>query len=148
MSNSVDIVTVGDSPNIKLGEHLILDFNECKAVDENGKSVLCNIEYIEEILLRAAEIGGMTYMAHKMVKYPPNGSVSGVVIVSESHISIHTWDEYYYAMVDINSCGDVNGVMAAMNHLMRTLGSTYPKITRVERGVYKQKYFRDKSNCL
>ena len=80
-----------------LGRHLILEYWD--AVNLN------NPELVERALTEAALAGGATLLSVRTHQFAPQG-VSGVAIIAESHISIHTWPEYDYAAVDIFTCGD------------------------------------------
>ncbi len=80
-----------------LGRHLILEYWD--AVNLNSP------ELVERALTEAALAGGATLLSVRTHQFAPQG-VSGVAIIAESHISIHTWPEYDYAAVDIFTCGD------------------------------------------
>lgn len=109
-----------------LGRHLILEYWD--AVNLN------NPELIERALTEAALAGGATLLSVRTHQFAPQG-VSGVAIIAESHISIHTWPEYNYAAIDIFTCGNrVNP------HKMNEVLSKYfrPKrqnITEILRGL-------------
>ena len=80
------------------GTHLILD---CW-----GASRLNDLEHIEQALRDAIDIAGATLLHIHLHYFTPNGGVSGVAVLAESHISIHTWPERDYAALDIFMCGD------------------------------------------
>jgi S-adenosylmethionine decarboxylase proenzyme len=61
--------------------------------------------FIEELLQRAAEAAGATVVGTVFHRYSPQG-LSGVVLVAESHFSIHTWPEHRFAAADFFTCGD------------------------------------------
>lgn len=73
---------------------------------------LTDPEQIEDILHRAALASGATILHSHMHHFSPFGGVSGVVLLAESHISIHTWPERNYAAIDIFMCGDCNPHLA------------------------------------
>src|SRR4030066_1179134 len=66
--------------------------------------IIGSVEKGQEILVRAAESSGAPVWSISFSKFPPMG-VSGVVVISESHISTHTWPEMGYAALDIYTCG-------------------------------------------
>jgi len=80
-----------------LGKHLIVDawFEGSDQIDD---------ENVEKTLRDAAEVAGFTILGSKSHKFEPQG-VTSFVLLSESHISIHTWPEHKYASLDIFSCG-------------------------------------------
>jgi len=86
------------SLNVSLGKHVILECYDCDL------DTLCSPELLEMIFIEAAEKSGATVMGTTFRKFDPQG-VSGVVIIAESHFSVHTWPEYRYAAVDMFTCG-------------------------------------------
>ncbi len=61
--------------------------------------------------------------------------ISGVVVISTSHLSIHTWPEYRYAAVDIFSCEDVVQPQAAIDHLTQVFGAERISVVELQRGI-------------
>ncbi len=80
-----------------MGLHLIFDLWGC--VNLNSTSI------IEQAMLEAVQACGATLLEMKTHAFSPHGA-SGFVLLSESHISIHTWPEHKYAAVDIFTCGE------------------------------------------
>lgn len=80
------------------GTHLIVDVLNGSRLDD--------IEHIEQTFRKCIEVSGATLLHIHMHHFTPNGGVSGVAVLSESHISIHSWPEYGYAALDIFMCGD------------------------------------------
>lgn len=79
------------------GTHLLIDLW--------GASNLGDPDLIDAALREAAEEAGATILHSHFHHFSPNGGVSGVVVLAESHISIHTWPERDFAAVDIFMCG-------------------------------------------
>ncbi len=79
------------------GRHLIVDLWGASRIDDP--------EHIDAALCEAALAAGATILHHHFHHFTPNGGVSGVVVLAESHISIHTWPERDYAAIDIFMCG-------------------------------------------
>ena len=75
-------------------------------VDLWGACNLADPDLIERSLRAAAEAAGATILHSHFHHFSPNGGVSGVVVLAESHISIHTWPERDFAAVDIFMCGE------------------------------------------
>ena len=82
------------------GTHLIIDLW--------GASRLDNLEVVEQALRDAAIVSGATILNVDLHHFEPNGGISGVVVLAESHISIHTWPERNFAALDVFMCGDCN----------------------------------------
>ena len=79
------------------GTHLLIDIW--------GASRLDDPEHIDTKLREAAIATGATILHSHFHHFSPNGGVSGVVVLAESHISIHTWPERDFAALDIFVCG-------------------------------------------
>jgi len=80
------------------GTHLILDFW--------GANQLDNLELMETTLRKAVTVAGATLLHIHLHHFTPNGGISGVAVLAESHISVHTWPEKGFAAFDIFMCGD------------------------------------------
>ena len=80
------------------GTHLIVDLYGARNLDDPA--------HIEKVLVDAARKAGATVLSADFHHFQPNGGVSGVVVLSESHISIHTWPERDFAALDVFMCGD------------------------------------------
>lgn len=79
------------------GSHLIVDLWEAEGLD--------NKDRIEAALLDAVEAADATLLHIHLHKFEPGGGISGVAVLAESHISVHTWPEHGYAAFDIFMCG-------------------------------------------
>src|ERR1700756_3725923 len=80
------------------GAHLIVDLYEADRLDD--------IDHIEATLRRCVEEAGATLLHIHLHHFEPNGGVSGVAVLAESHISIHSWPEASYAALDVFMCGE------------------------------------------
>ncbi len=79
------------------GTHLLIDVW--------GASSLDNPAFMDEVLRSAALAAGATILHGHFHHFTPNGGVSGVLVLAESHISVHTWPEKNFAAFDIFVCG-------------------------------------------
>jgi len=79
------------------GTHLLVDVLNGTRLDDIG--------HIEQTFRECIEVSGATLLHIHLHHFTPNGGVSGVAVLSESHISIHSWPEYGYAAIDIFMCG-------------------------------------------
>jgi S-adenosylmethionine decarboxylase len=75
-------------------------------VDLWGASNLAEPDHIDRALREAATVSGATILHSHFHHFSPNGGVSGVLVLAESHISIHTWPEKNFAAIDMFMCGD------------------------------------------
>jgi S-adenosylmethionine decarboxylase len=80
------------------GSHLIIDLWDAEYLDD--------ISVVELAIRRAIKAAGATLVHLHLHEFQPSGGVSGVAVLAESHISIHTWPERDYAAVDVFMCGD------------------------------------------
>ncbi|MDA0785103.1 MAG: adenosylmethionine decarboxylase [Proteobacteria bacterium] len=82
------------------GRHLLIDLWDAER--------LTDIDHIEQTLRKAADASGATVLSVHLHQFSDSGGVSGVAILAESHISIHTWPERDYAALDVFMCGACN----------------------------------------
>ncbi len=92
-------------------DHFIIRDGKCYAgshliIDLWGASRLDDLEHIRSTLIEAVKKAGATLLHIHLHHFTPNGGVSGVAVLAESHISIHTWPERNYAALDVFMCGD------------------------------------------
>lgn len=81
------------------GTHILLDFWGAKNIN--------SVKFARKALIDAVKASNFTLLKVDLHKFSPQG-VSGVAIIAESHISIHTWPEYGFAALDVFYCGDKN----------------------------------------
>ncbi len=81
-------------------------------VDLWGARNLSDPTLIDRSLCEAARAAGATILHSHFHHFSPNGGVSGVVVLAESHISIHTWPERHFAAIDIFMCGECDPHLA------------------------------------
>jgi S-adenosylmethionine decarboxylase proenzyme len=94
------------------GSQVILDLYECET------SHLDDLPWVEATLVEAARVAGATIVQTVFHKFAPWG-ISGVVVISESHLAIHIWPENRYAAVDIFTCGESVRIEVASAFLKR-----------------------------
>jgi S-adenosylmethionine decarboxylase len=111
-----------------LGKHTIVELYNC------DEATINNVELVEDIMLEAVEVSGATIVKPVFHKFSPHG-VSGMVVVSESHFSIHTWPEYGYCAVDIFTCGDLIDNQKALDVMKTRFQSENISVVEMKRGV-------------
>lgn len=112
-----------------LGRHLLLELHDCRA------AALDCVEGVRTAMVEAARRAEATVIDAVFHEFNPFG-ISGVVVIAESHLSIHTWPEYRYAAVDIFSCGDTLKPAEAANYLVEQFGAARASCVEVKRGVF------------
>ena len=109
------------------GRHLLVEYTGCDV------DVLDDLKRIEALMKEAARVAGATVVNSVFHAFAPHG-VTGVGVVEESHLSIHTWPEAAYAAVDFFTCGDC--VPEAAKDVLRDgLEAACVEIMMVDRGM-------------
>ena len=86
-----------------LGRHALLDLYDC------DPALLDDLDFLRALFLRTAKELHCTLVEECFHRYAPQG-VSGVLVIAESHLSVHTWPEHGYAAVDLFTCADPAGL--------------------------------------
>jgi S-adenosylmethionine decarboxylase len=110
-----------------LGRHLLADLHGI------ASELLTQPQVIEQILLRAAQAAGATPIFSKFHQFGDGQGVTGVLLLRESHISIHTWPEHRFAAVDAFMCGDAQPELA-IGIVQQALQPQHSRIEEVPRG--------------
>lgn len=111
-----------------LGRHILAEIYDCDA------KILDDSEKIEKYMVESALAAGAEIREVAFHKFSPQG-VSGVIIISESHLTIHTWPEVGYAAVDIFTCGSTVNPWDACKYLTDKLNAKRMTATEVKRGI-------------
>ena len=111
-----------------LGNHLIVEMYDCDT------KIINNHDMVEDILVEAAKVAGAHVVSQVFHKFNPHG-VSGVVVISESHLSIHTWPEFGYCAIDVFTCGETIDNMKAVNYMKQMFKSKSVSVMEMKRGV-------------
>ncbi len=111
-----------------LGRHLLAELSEC------NNATLNNRPKLEKIMKEAARRSGATVVDSVFHHYNPQG-LSGIVVIAESHISIHTWPEYGYAAVDCFTCGSSVDPWKALEYLKKALDCKAVQVKDLNRGI-------------
>lgn len=82
-----------------LGRHVLVELYDCEP------ALLNDVDHVERSMVAAAEEAGATVINSTFHHFSPIG-VSGVVVIEESHLAIHSWPEFGYAAIDVFTCGD------------------------------------------
>jgi S-adenosylmethionine decarboxylase proenzyme len=114
-----------------LGRHLLAEFIGCKGMD------LDSVQRIKEQMEDAALEAGATIVQSVFHHFSPYG-VSGVVVISESHLAIHTWPEYGYAAVDVFTCGEEVDPQVSLDYLAKVFDVDKLIVKNVKRGDMKE----------
>lgn len=113
-----------------LGRQILVEYYDCNSDKLN------DVKFIESALLEATKASSATIITHNFHKFSPHG-VSGVIVIAESHVSIHTWPEYNYAAVDVFTCGDTIDPWVIQEHLKEAFESKNTSSMEMKRGMFK-----------
>ena len=116
----------------QLGLHILMEFSECQS------EILNNLELLEKEMNQAAKVSKATIIKSVFHQFAPQG-VTGVVVVAESHLAIHTWPEHGYAAVDFFTCNVSMDYQKAYDHLVGILNSKNHTYKSVDRGFVQSK---------
>lgn len=111
-----------------MGRHVIAELWDCE------EDKLNDVQFVEQMMVNAALESGAEIREVAFHKFTPQG-VSGVVIISESHLTIHSFPEHGYASVDVYTCGDRIDPQEATDWITKELGSKKREIVSIPRGL-------------
>ncbi|MBI3543064.1 MAG: adenosylmethionine decarboxylase [Deltaproteobacteria bacterium] len=115
-----------------LGKHVLVEYHGCDAATLDDRARL------REVLLEAVARSGARIITDVFHQFSPQG-VTGVVVIAESHVSIHTWPEHGYAAVDIFSCSDRMDTAVVVEGVRAGLGSASVQVRELARGQLDEK---------
>lgn len=126
-----------------VGKQLLVDMKGCNT------EKLKKVEYVSDILYKAAVKSGATIVSKAFKQFEPYG-VSGVVVIEESHLTIHTWPEHGFISIDYYSCSDTVDMNIAIDFIQKELEAESfnsvllnrgdIKIEDTNKGNFKEKY--------
>ncbi len=112
-----------------LGRQILVEFYNCNS------EVLKDCKKIEKYMVDAAVLAQATVVTSTFHEFSPFG-VSGVVVIAESHVAIHTWPEHRYAAVDIFTCGETINPWVVFKYLKEKFQSEYASNMELKRGLF------------
>ena len=114
-------------PASVLGTHYLVELRDCDAAR------LERVDDVKRVMLRAAEESHARIVGSAFHQFQPAGA-SGVVLIRESHFSIHTWPENRYAAADIFTCGDEMDADVAVRVMADGFGAAGVQVRKIDRG--------------
>ena len=111
-----------------LGRHLLVELNDC------NPAILMSLREVTDAMVSAAKESKATIVDVSFHEFNPFG-LSGMVVIAESHLAIHTWPEYNYAAVDIFTCGDLIQPEVAARYLIERFGCKNHSMVEIKRGI-------------
>jgi S-adenosylmethionine decarboxylase proenzyme len=111
-----------------LGQQISVEYFKC------SPEILNDVSAIKRAMRTAARLAGATIVQEAFHLFNPHG-VSGVIVIAESHLAIHTWPEYGYAAVDLFTCGDDVNPARALDHLKQELQAQECTAIELKRGI-------------
>lgn len=114
-----------------LGRHILIEYYEC------DKNILNDVTIVKKLMDEAAKSAGAEIVNSTFHAFCPQG-VSGAVIITESHITIHTWPEHRYAAVDIFTCGNKATPWKAYHYIKEKIKSQNSFFQEIIRGNWNE----------
>ncbi len=111
-----------------LGRHILAEYYGCDV------STLNNSELLESCMQKAVTLSGATIINSTFHQFSPHG-ISGVIVIAESHMAIHTWPEFGYAAVDFFTCGDRVNPWKAFDFMNQILKPANYSTKELKRGL-------------
>jgi len=113
-----------------LGRQILVEFYDC------DHEILKDEQYISKAMVDACVLAQATVVTHAFHSFSPWG-VSGVVVIAESHVAIHTWPEYGYAAVDIFTCGETIDPWILFRSLKEAFKAQNASNMELKRGLFE-----------
>jgi S-adenosylmethionine decarboxylase proenzyme len=122
-----------------LGQQIVVDYHKC------NPEILNDVTAVKRAMREAALKAGATIVQEAFHLFNPYG-VSGVIVIAESHLAIHTWPEFGYAAVDLFTCGDEVDPQVAFDHLKQSLEADDFTAMEMKRGILNSAGLRFQSH--
>lgn len=110
-----------------LGYHTLVELYECNSEKIN------NTNFVKETLLEATKIANLSVVKTVLHNFNPIG-VSGVIVIEESHVAIHTWPEYNYVALDFFTCNTSYNLSESIKYIKNKFNSKKIEIKELKRG--------------
>ncbi len=111
-----------------LGLHILADLYGVEA------SKIDHVEDVKALLEGAVKYAGLSKLSSHFHQFYPHGA-TGIILLEESHISIHTWPEHGYAAIDVYTCGGKEKTFKAMEYILKVLKPKRVDEKIAERGI-------------
>lgn len=121
------------------GVHFILELSGC------DPDTINNLDEVRKTLTEAAKKANAEILQVVFHRFTPQG-VSGVVVISESHLSVHTWPEFSYAALDIYTCGLNTMPQRACEYIIEKFKAKNVFLTTLSRGEFENGLYKHKLN--
>jgi S-adenosylmethionine decarboxylase proenzyme len=115
-----------------LGRQILVEFYDC------DKNVLNDEKLIRSIMLEGVRRSQATIVTDAFHCFSPHG-VSGVVVIAESHVAIHTWPEHGYAAVDVFTCGETIDPWVIQQYLQDGFRAGSVSSMELKRGLFPER---------
>lgn len=110
------------------GYHIIAELHDCDVAK------ISFLPTVKSAMAKAVKCGSLTRLGENFHQFEPHG-VTGIILLSESHLSVHTWPEKAYAAVDLFTCGSTANIEAAFDCLVREFDSKNVSKKAFHRGL-------------
>lgn len=111
-----------------LGQHVIIELWGCN-------NSINDADQVRTAMVDAVNAANATLLSLNVHTFSPHG-VTGVAVLSESHLSVHSWPEYGYVAADVFTCGETTDPRAAAEVLREAFGASRVDLKELTRGVF------------
>jgi len=115
--------------SIKVGKHIIAD------IRLNSNTVLTDLNYLRDLLYESALKANLKIVGEHSYVFENTGGISLILIIAESHISIHTWPEYNFLTLDIFTCGKDESAWIVYQNVIDKLKPVKVNFFDIDRGL-------------
>ena len=115
--------------SIKVGKHLIAD------IRLSSSNVLTDLNYLRDLLYESALKANLKILGEHSYVFENTGGISLILIIAESHISIHTWPEYNFLTLDIFTCGKDESAWIVYQTIIDKLKPVKVNLMDIDRGL-------------
>lgn len=119
-------IRIKEKERISFSVHVIADFYSPRCIDDPKE--------LRRVLYEAARVAHNTPLRSAIYKFPGQG-ITGVILLAESHIALHSWPEFNYMAVDIFTCGRQTRPVLALKYLRGIFSPGKVKIRHIRRGL-------------
>jgi len=115
------------SPRTRVGRHYLVEMQGC------APERLRYVDDLRRVLLRAADKASATVVGFAFHQFLPEGA-SGVLLIAESHVAMHTWPEHAYLAMDVFTCGDEMAPEVAIRVVKEGVDAEHVRVETLDRG--------------
>ena len=127
MKGAIRLARGRTNPRTRIGRHYVVEMQGC------DPERLRYVDDLRRVLLRAADKASATVVGFAFHQFMPEGA-SGVLLIAESHVAMHTWPEHAYMAMDVFTCGDEMDPEIAIRVVKEGVDAQHVHVETLDRG--------------